>query len=126
MGVYVVLNKRRGKVLRIKERSGTPYIKIQASLPVAESFGFTQELRKITSGRAFPRMKFSHWQVVGGDPLKDGSSANKTHRPSHRQAASTSHCEERLEDGGRGSAAEAAGRVERVDAEELVDQAAPC
>jgi len=76
-GVYIVLNKRRGKVLKIKERSGTPYIKIQASLPVAESFGFAQELRKITSGRAFPRMKFSHWQVVGGDPHKDGSSANK-------------------------------------------------
>jgi len=76
-GVYVTLNKRRGKVLKIKERSGTPYIKIQASLPVAESFGFAQELRKITSGRAFPRMKFSHWQVVGGDPHEDGSSANK-------------------------------------------------
>merc|ERR1719326_323785 len=30
----------------------------------------------------------------------------------------------RLEDGGRGAAGEAAGRVERVDAEELVEQAA--
>jgi len=76
-GVYVTLNKRRGKVQKIKERIGTHFIKIQAFLPVAESFGFTEMLRKNTGGKAFPRMKFSHWQLVGGDPYKEGSTANK-------------------------------------------------
>jgi len=76
-GVYLTLNRRRGKVRRIKDRAGTNYIKVQAFLPVVESFGFTDKLRQNTSGHAFPRMKFSHWQLVAGDPYEDGSPANK-------------------------------------------------
>jgi len=75
-GVYATINKRRGVILKVKERAGMQYIKIQAYLPVAESFGFTQMLRKRTGAQAFPRMKFSHWQIVGGDPLEEGSGAN--------------------------------------------------
>jgi len=76
-GVYTTLSKRRGQIQKIKDRIGTNYIKIQAYLPVVESFGFTEMLRKSTGGKAFPRMKFSHWQLVGGDPMKEGSTANK-------------------------------------------------
>jgi len=76
-GVYTTLNKRRGKILKVKEHIGTHYIKIQAHLPVVESFGFAEMLRKNTGGQAFPRMKFSNWQLVGGDPFKEGSTANK-------------------------------------------------
>lgn len=36
---------------------------VRAYLPVAESFGFTGELRQATAGQAFPQMVFDHWQV---------------------------------------------------------------
>jgi elongation factor 2 len=42
-------------------------IQVQAYLPVAESFGFGELLRKNTSGEAFPTTTFSHWQIVKGD-----------------------------------------------------------
>jgi len=76
-GVFVTLNRRRAEILKITERVGMQFIKIHAYLPVKESFGFIEMLRKNTGGKAFPRMKFSHWQLVGGDPFKEGSSANK-------------------------------------------------
>jgi len=75
-GVYSTLNKRRGEIHKIEERIGTPLTQIQAYLPVMESFGFTEMLRKNTGGQAFPQMKFSHWQMVGGNPFKEGSSAH--------------------------------------------------
>jgi len=75
-GVYSTLNKRRGEIHKIEERIGTPLTQIQAYLPVMESFGFTEMLRKNTGGQAFPQMKFSHWQMVNGDPFKEGSSSN--------------------------------------------------
>merc|ERR1719184_233101 len=76
-GVYSTLNKRRGEIHKIEERIGTPLTQIQAYLPVMESFGFTEMLRKNTGGQAFPQMKFSHWQMVAGDPFKEGSSSNE-------------------------------------------------
>merc|ERR550532_2090044 len=76
-GVYSTLNKRRGEIHKIEERIGTPLTQIQAFLPVMESFGFTEELRKNTGGQAFPQMKFSHWQIVNGSPYKEDSSANQ-------------------------------------------------
>jgi len=76
-GVYSTLNMRRGVIEGKEDRPGTPLTKIKAFLPVLESFGFTQLLRQNTSGQAFPQMIFSHWQVLNGDPLEDGSQANK-------------------------------------------------
>merc|ERR1719445_1308356 len=76
-GVYSTLNARRGTIEKIEERIGTPLTQIQAFLPVMESFGFTEMLRKNTQGQAFPQMKFSHWQMVGGAPLDPDSSAGK-------------------------------------------------
>lgn len=73
-GVYNTLNTRRGTVEKMEPRIGTPLTQIQAFLPVAESFGFTALLRKNTGGQAFPQMRFSHWQNVTGNPLKEGSS----------------------------------------------------
>lgn len=76
-GVYSTLNQRRGEISKIEDRIGTPLTQIQAYLPVMESFGFTETLRKNTGGQAFPQMKFSHWSMVNGDPYEEGSSANK-------------------------------------------------
>merc|ERR550517_528879 len=76
-GVYSTLNARRGEIEKIEERVGTPLTQITAFLPVKESFGFTENLRKNTGGQAFPQMKFSHWKKVNGNPYKEGSSANE-------------------------------------------------
>eukprot|EP01084_Bolivina_argentea_P265960 450960_1 len=75
-GVFNTLNTKRGEIEKIEDRVGTPLSQIQAYLPVLESFGFTELLRKNTGGQAFPQMKFSHWKKVGGDPFKEGSQAN--------------------------------------------------
>lgn len=76
-GVFATLNQKRGQVEKIEERPGTPLTQVQAFLPVLESFGFTELLRKNTAGQAFPQMKFSHWQHVNGDPMKEGTQAHQ-------------------------------------------------
>lgn len=76
-GVYNTLNQRRGIIHKMEERPGTPLTQIQAYLPVLESFGFTKLLRKNTGGQAFPQMKFSHWDVLSGDPMKEETKANE-------------------------------------------------
>merc|ERR1712000_142021 len=74
---HQVLGKRRSSVLEEIPREGTDLVVLKAHLPVAESFGFSQDLRAATGGQAFPQMIFDHWQFVPGDPLENGSYANQ-------------------------------------------------
>ena len=48
-------------------------INLKAYLPVKESFGFSKELRTITSGKAFPQLMFDHWDIISQDPLDSKS-----------------------------------------------------
>ncbi|XP_056428113.1 elongation factor-like GTPase 1 isoform X2 [Hyla sarda] len=66
--VYGVLSKREGRVLLEEMKEGTDMFIIKAVLPVAESFGFADEIRKRTSGLASPQLVFSHWEVIPSDP----------------------------------------------------------
>ncbi|XP_032906109.1 elongation factor-like GTPase 1 isoform X2 [Amblyraja radiata] len=66
--VYGVLSKRAGRVLQEEMKEGTEMFIIKAVLPVAESFGFADEIRKRTSGQASPQLVFSHWEVIPSDP----------------------------------------------------------
>ncbi|KAG7482249.1 elongation factor-like GTPase 1 [Solea senegalensis] len=66
--VYGVLGKREGRVLNEEMKEGTEMFIIKAVLPVAESFGFADEIRKRTSGLASPQLVFSHWEVISSDP----------------------------------------------------------
>ncbi|XP_044044942.1 elongation factor-like GTPase 1 isoform X2 [Siniperca chuatsi] len=66
--VYGVLGKREGRVLHEDMKEGTDMFIIKAVLPVAESFGFSDEIRKRTSGLASPQLVFSHWEVINSDP----------------------------------------------------------
>ena len=51
-------------------REGTQTFEISALLPVVESFGFADDLRKQTSGAATsPQLVFSHWEVLEQDPF---------------------------------------------------------
>jgi len=76
-GIYGVMNRRRGQIVEEIQRIGTPLTTIKCHLPVAESFGFTADLRSNTGGQAFPQMIFDHWRVVQGDPNEPGTKAQE-------------------------------------------------
>jgi elongation factor 2 len=76
-GIYGVMNRRRGQIVEEIQRIGTPLTTIKCHLPVAESFGFTADLRSNTGGQAFPQMIFDHWRVVTGDPMENGTKAQE-------------------------------------------------
>ncbi|KAG6176397.1 hypothetical protein E4U27_005213 [Claviceps purpurea] len=67
--VYDVLTRRRGRVIAETMKEGTPFFTIQAVLPVAESFGFADEMRKRTSGAAQPQLVFAGFEVLDQDPF---------------------------------------------------------
>jgi ribosome assembly protein 1 len=62
--VYAVLTRRRGSILSESLLEGTPYFTIEARLPVAESFGFSDEIRKRTSGLAQPMLRFTGFEML--------------------------------------------------------------
>lgn len=65
--MYGVIGKRCGRVIHEEMQEGTQIFTISAVLPIAESFGFSDEIRKRTSGLASPQLAFSHWEVRSGD-----------------------------------------------------------
>jgi elongation factor 2 len=76
-GIYSVMNQKRGIVIEEMQRPGTPMYTVKCYLPVVESFGFTATLRAATAGQAFPQCVFDHWEVMGADPLQEGSMTSK-------------------------------------------------
>jgi len=69
---YSVINKRKGTIIGVEAREGTPLRTLSSYLPVVESFGLTESLRSSTSGKAFPQCSFDHWSVMKSDPFEDG------------------------------------------------------
>jgi elongation factor G len=56
------LNRRRGQISGTEERGGSQVLR--AHVPLAEMFGYVNDLRSMTSGRASYTMEFSHYQEV--------------------------------------------------------------
>ncbi|KAI8330977.1 hypothetical protein BC941DRAFT_475149 [Chlamydoabsidia padenii] len=67
--VYGVISKRKGKIISEDLKDGTPFWQISALLPVVESFGFSDEIRKRTSGAASPQLVFSGFEMLDQDPF---------------------------------------------------------
>ncbi|XP_070543409.1 elongation factor-like GTPase 1 [Ptychodera flava] len=67
--MYAVISKRNGRILQEEMKEGTAVFMVKAVLPIAESFGFAEEIRKRTSGQASPQLFFSHWEIVASDPF---------------------------------------------------------
>lgn len=63
------MTRRRGRVLSEALKEGTPFFTIQSLLPVAESFGFSDEIRKRTSGAASPQLVFQGFEILDQDPF---------------------------------------------------------
>ena len=68
--LYPVLSRRRGEVIEEDIIEGTSLFVLTVILPVADSFGFSQELLKKTSGSGTaPQLVFSHWRVIDMNPF---------------------------------------------------------
>jgi len=69
--IYNVMSMRRGSVFDEGEGMAGGVSNMQAWLPVAESFGFSQALAEATSGAAFSQLMFDHWQTMEYSDFKD-------------------------------------------------------
>ncbi|USP82038.1 hypothetical protein yc1106_09312 [Curvularia clavata] len=74
--VYAVLTRRRGTILSetlsstsSASTTGSQTFTISALLPVAESFGFSDEIRKRSSGSASPQLRFAGFEMLDEDPF---------------------------------------------------------
>ncbi|OAG03261.1 P-loop containing nucleoside triphosphate hydrolase protein [Paraphaeosphaeria sporulosa] len=73
--VYAVLTRRRGQILSetmstsSASTTGNQTFTITALLPVAESFGFSDEIRKRSSGSASPQLRFAGFEMLDEDPF---------------------------------------------------------
>ncbi|CAG9813440.1 unnamed protein product [Phaedon cochleariae] len=68
--VYTVVNKRHGKIIEdVCMDEQEKIFLVKAQIPVIASEGFANEIRKTTSGQANPTLRFSHYEVIDGDPF---------------------------------------------------------
>ena len=63
------LNKRRGMISGNSTAQGES--KVTALVPLAEMFGYSNEIRSATQGKATFTMEFSHYDVVPGNVQKE-------------------------------------------------------
>ncbi len=66
--LYAVLGKRNAKILDETIKEGSSMFMIKSNVPVADSFGLSEEIRKRTSGLATPHIEFSHYEIIDIDP----------------------------------------------------------
>ncbi|KAH3901453.1 probable Ribosome assembly protein 1 [Saccharomycodes ludwigii] len=67
--VYAVVQKRHGRIVSEEMKEGTPFFEIIARIPVVEAFGFSDDIRKRTSGAAQPQLVFSGFESIDLDPF---------------------------------------------------------
>ncbi len=63
------ISKRRGQVSGMSDRSGNKIV--DASVPLAEMFGYSTDLRSMTQGRATYAMEFHHYEEVPANVAKE-------------------------------------------------------
>lgn len=69
------LNRRRGQVNNMSDRSGAKIIK--AEVPLSEMFGYVTTLRTLSSGRATSTMEFSHYAETPSNVSEEVIKATK-------------------------------------------------
>lgn len=67
--VYAVVQKRGGTIESEELKEGTPFFTVGARIPVIEAFGFSEEMRKRTSGSASPQLVFDGFDILDIDPF---------------------------------------------------------
>ncbi|XP_055352088.1 elongation factor-like GTPase 1 [Paramacrobiotus metropolitanus] len=76
--VYSVVSRRHGRVVKDEMVEGSEVFSIATLLPVCESFGLGEEMRKRSSGLALPQLTFSHWEVLEVDPFWTPGAGGRT------------------------------------------------
>ncbi|KAF2216426.1 hypothetical protein CERZMDRAFT_33629 [Cercospora zeae-maydis SCOH1-5] len=66
--VYNVIGRRNGRIVDEQMLESTNNFTVLSLLPVAESFGFSDEMRQRTSGFAAPQLVFEGFEVIDEDP----------------------------------------------------------
>ena len=66
--VYNVLGRRNGRIVDEQMLESTNNFTVLSLLPVAESFGFSDEIRQRTSGFAAPQLVFEGFEMIDEDP----------------------------------------------------------
>jgi translation elongation factor EF-G len=66
---YETLQQHRCKICEERQKDGSTLTFISCFLPVMESFEFPQVLSSRTSGKAYPQIAFSHYELVPDDPF---------------------------------------------------------
>lgn len=66
--VYGVITRRRGRIVSESLLEPSPNFTVVAMLPVAESWGFADEMRKRSSGAAAPQLVFEGFEALDIDP----------------------------------------------------------
>ncbi len=69
------LNRRRGQVSNMSDRSGAKVVK--AEVPLSEMFGYVTTLRTLSSGRATSTMEFSHYAETPSNVSEEVIKAEK-------------------------------------------------
>ncbi|KAK4279234.1 hypothetical protein QN277_016966 [Acacia crassicarpa] len=67
--MYAVLARRRARILKEEMQESSPFFTVHAYVPVSETFGFAEELRRGTSGAASALLVLSHWEELSEDPF---------------------------------------------------------
>jgi elongation factor G len=76
------LSSRRATIRGIETRGNLSIIK--ASIPLAETFGYTTDLRSLTEGRASCTMEFEHYQQLGQSLAEEIVARAKGHKVAQR------------------------------------------
>src|SRR5690606_33284179 len=67
--VYATVTRRRGVIVSEEMKEGTPFFEVSARIPVVESWGFGDDIRKRTSGAAAPQLVWAGWELLDQDPF---------------------------------------------------------
>lgn len=67
--VYAVVQRREGSIISEEMKEGTPFFTVVARIPVIQAFGFSEDIRKKTSGAASPQLVFDGYDVLDIDPF---------------------------------------------------------
>ena len=67
--MYSVLARRRARIVKEEMIESSSLFTVHTYLPVSESFGFADELRKWTSGSSSALLVLSHWEQLMEDPF---------------------------------------------------------
>ncbi|ODV59753.1 GTPase RIA1 [Ascoidea rubescens DSM 1968] len=67
--VYSVIQRCRGHIISEEMKEGTPFFTINSRIPVIEAFGFSDEIRKKTSGAANPQLVFAGFESIDENPF---------------------------------------------------------